>query len=797
MAVAEAGGLPDPGRARSLDDLAECLRALKVWAGDPSYETITRRINGRRKTDGRPEHERARRGTVVDCFKAGRRRVDEELVLEIVESLHAEPGYLVHWQQALRATVAGARAAAQVRVLDRLPDDVPGFVGRDAELTRLTTAARPTEPARASPLVCLLTGMAGVGKTQLAVHAGHRLAAEQRFGTTLFVDLRGFHPDPAQPPAEPGAVLDAFLRLLGRPGHRIPTALQAKHALFTELLAGTRTLLVLDNAADEHQLRPLLPAGGGTVTVVTSRRTLSRLDADVRLDLDVLSAGEAEALLVAAAPGLAIGADPAAYQRLATRCGRLPLALSVVAGQLVGRPGWTVTDHADRLDERSRDRRLETGVELALHLSYQHLPAPRQTLLRRLAAHPGPDFDVHACAALLDVGPDEAGAVLRGLVEEHLVQRSDAERYVLHDLVRAYAAERARDDERPADRRDAVTRLFDHLLHAAAAAMNALSPAERHRRPELPRPPATHLGFTDATRARAWLDGERTTLIAACTEAARAGRAEYVVRMAGTIYTYLDNGGYPADAVTVHTRARDAARQLGDEVAEAVALTNLGMAWWQLGDYPTAVSHLRQALAVHRAAGDLRGEARALGNLGVVYSTSGRGDLAAEYQRRALEVFRQVGDRVGEANTVTNLAAAHAQLGHPAEAVEYSGQGLLLFRKLRHRGGEATALTNLGDGHLALGEFDRSVEWYRQALPIFRDLGERYGECCALNGLGRALAGLGREDEAAECHRTALALALEIDNPDEQQRAVTALAELSRPTDAPGGSSGHGRTGRT
>ncbi|EXG81124.1 tetratricopeptide repeat protein [Cryptosporangium arvum] len=769
MAVAETGGLPDPGRARSLDDLAGCLRALKVWAGDPSYETITRRINGRRRTTGRPEHERARRGTVVDCFKAGRRRVDEELVLEVVEALHAEPGYLVHWQQALRAAVAGARAAAQVRVLDRLPDDVPGFVGRDAELARLTAHGS---------LVALITGMAGVGKTQLAIHAGHLLAAEQRFETTLFVDLRGFHPDPAQPPADPGAVLDAFLRLLGRPGHRIPPGLPAKVALFTELLAGTRTLLVLDNAADEEQLRPLLPAGGDAVTVVTSRRALPRLDADVRLDLDVLSAGEAEALLVAAAPGLAIGADATAYRRLTTRCGRLPLALSVVAGQLVGRPGWTVTDHADRLDERSRDRRLETGVELALHLSYQHLPTPRQTLLRRLAAHPGPDFDVHACAALLGVGPDEAGAALRGLVDEHLVQRSDAERYVLHDLVGAYAAERARDDERPSDRRDALTRLLDHLLHAAAAAMNTLSPAERHRRPELPQPSATHLEFTDATDARAWLDGERTTLIAACAEAAGAGRAEYVVRMAGTIYTYLDNGGYPADAVTVHTRARDAARQLGDDVAEAVALTNLGMAWWQLGDYATAVSHLRQALAVHRTAGDLRGEARALGNLGVVYSTSGRGDLAAEYQRRALEVFRQVGDRVGEANTVTNLAAAHAQLGHPAEAIEYSRQGLVLFRDLRHRGGEATALTNLGDGHLALDECETSVEWYRQALTIFRDLGERYGECCALNGLGRALAGLRRGDEAAECHRAALALALEIDNPDEQQRATTALAHL-------------------
>ena len=802
MGVAESGvptgEPPDPGRARNLDELAECLRALKVWAGDPSYETITRRINARRKAAGRPEHERARRGTVVDCFKAGRRRIDSDLVLAVVESLHAETGYLAHWQQALRVSVAEARAAAQVRVLDRLPDDVPGFTGRAEELTRLAAAAdgaggaaRPD--AAVGPVVCLLTGMAGVGKTQLAVHAGHVLTASGRFDTTLFVDLRGFHPDPSQPPAEPAAVLDGFLRLLGRPGHRIPPGLAAKVALFRDHLAGRRALLVLDNAADEEQLRPLLPSAGRTLTVVTSRRRLPRLHADVRLDVDVFSAEEAEHLLVSAVPGMEVGADPAAYRRLTSRCGRLPLALRVVAGQLAGRPGWTVTDHADRLDERHRDRRLDTGVEVALHVSYQHLPAPRQTLLRRLAAHPGPDFDVHACAALLDVEPGEAAVALGALVDEHLVQRPSTDRYVLHDLVRAYATERARDDERPADRRSATGRLFDHFLHAAGAAMDVLSPAERHRRPVLP-PPATHLTFDDADRARCWLDGERATLVAACSEAFGNGWSEYVVKLAGTLYSYLDNGGYSADAVTVHAQARQAARLLHDESAEAAALTNLGVAWWQLGDYPAAISHLGQALEAHRKLGDLRGEARALGNLGVVHSTTRQGELAAAHHSRALDRFRQIDDRVGEANTLTNLGDVYAQLGRPADALAHSRRALLIFRSLQHRSGEATALNNLGDGHLALGAFGDSVECYRHALAIFRELGERYGECCVLNGLGQALRGQGKPDEALACHREALDLALAIDNQEEQRRASDALARLlAAPPAAPaaeGGRSG-------
>jgi tetratricopeptide (TPR) repeat protein len=772
----QSAGPPDPGLAHSLDELVESLRALKLWAGDPSYETITRRVNLRWQAAGRPADELARRGTVVDCFKTGRRRINADLVVAVVEALHDETGYLAHWRQALRVCLAETTAAAQVRVLDRLPDDVATFTGRDAEVDRLRGLAAAAE--RGGAVICLLAGMAGVGKTQLAIHAGHVLLDEGRFDTLLFVNLRGFHADPAQPPAEPAAVLDGFLRLLGLSGHEIPHGLPARAAVFRERLADRRALVILDNAATEEQVRPLLPDGAGTLTLITSRRRLAGLETDAHLDVGLFTAGEAEQLLMRSVPGVATGSDRAAHRRVALRCGYLPLALSVVAGQIAARPGWTVTDHADRLDERHRHRRLDSGVELALHVSYQHLPAQRQALLRRMAAHPGADLDEHAAAALLDTDAGTAAAHLRQLAGEYLVQQPVADRYMLHDLVRAYAADRAHDEDRPADLRAALSRLFDHYLYTAAAAMDALYPAERHRRPTLPPRPPADPRLDDVKSALLWLEAERATLVAVCVHAAGHGWPEHAVWLAGTLYSYLDNGGHPADAVTVHTEARHAARLLGDGIAEATALTNLGVVCWQLGRQPEAIAHLSDALALARRFGDGPGEARILGNLGVVHSSTGQLEASAAYHEQALGRFVELEDRVGEANTLTNLGSVFVRLGRPAPAVERNRRALAIFRDLRHSGGEATALNNLGDALVMLGRPGDAVGHYEEGLALFRDLGERYGETCTLNGLGQALAGQGERDAAIARHGEALALATEIDKPEEQARARAALARL-------------------
>ncbi len=262
---------PDPGRAATVDDLAGCLRALKVWAGGVSYETITARVNAAWSAAGRPPGELARRTTVADCFRPGRRPLNPDLVAAMVAALHPDTGYATQWQQALRVIGGAAAAAAQVRVQDTLPPPLAEFTGRTAVLDRLRAAAR--EGAGTFAVV----GMAGVGKTLLAVQAGHLLARDRPFDRVLFVNLRGFHPDPAQPPADPAAVLDGFLRVLGVPGHRVPHDLAGRGAALRDRLAGLRSLVVLDNAADAAQALPLVPAADGCVTLVTSRRALPGL----------------------------------------------------------------------------------------------------------------------------------------------------------------------------------------------------------------------------------------------------------------------------------------------------------------------------------------------------------------------------------------------------------------------------------------------------------------------------------------------------------------------------------------
>ncbi|BCJ49746.1 hypothetical protein Asp14428_12210 [Actinoplanes sp. NBRC 14428] len=284
-------------------------------------------------------------------------------------------------------------------------------------------------------------------------------------------------------------------------------------------------------------------------------------------------------------------------------------------------------------------------------------------LLRRMAAHPGPDLDDHAAAALLGTDRDTAVADLRHLTGEHLVQQPVSGRYVLHDLVRAYTADRAREEDRPAERRESLSRLFDHYVHGAAAAMDALYPAERHRRPVLPPRPPGGPALDDPKTALLWLDGERAGLVAVCLHA---------VRLAGILYAYLDNGGHPADAFTVHTEAQHAARLLGDGLAEATALAHLGVVCWQLGRHPEAIGHLSRALALFRELGDGPGEARTLGNLGVVHSAAGQRELSATYQEQALDRFVRLGDRLGEANTLTNLGSMHVRMGLPAPAAGYN-----------------------------------------------------------------------------------------------------------------------------
>jgi tetratricopeptide (TPR) repeat protein len=815
--------LPDPGQAGTLDELVSRLRALKVWAGDPSYGSIVDRINTAWRTAGRPPAELTRKSTVADCFRLGRRRVNVDLLIAVVTALHPEPGYVAQWRQAIRVVLAESPAAAQVRAQDTLPECVADFAGRVPELERLRRVLGRRAGAPGTVVISALEGMAGVGKTQLAIRAGQLLADDEPFDQVLFVDLRGFHPDPGQPPADPATVLDSFLRLLGVSGRDIPHELADRAARYRQQLADRRALVVLDNAADLGQVEPLLPGGASCVTLITSRRSLADLSSAAHLAVDIFPPDQARDLLVRAAPGVPVGEDPDAVGRLARRCGYLPLALALIVGHLRAKPGWTFTDHADWLDERHRDHRVDSGVELALGLSYQHLPAPLRRMFRLLALHPGHDVEPYAAAALADVDLDTAREQLRRLAAEHLLQQSTPGRYVFHDLVRAYATDRASDEDRPRSRRAALTRLFDHYLHTASVAMDTLVPAERFRRPQAPESSAPTPPVADAIAARAWLDAERSNLVAAAGHAAANGWPGCSTGLAAALFRYLDGGGHYSDAITLHTVAGSAARRSGDRPAEAQALTNLGAGYLRLGRFQQAADHLQRALALAGEIGDRRGEARALNNLGASYERLGSYQQAADHYQRALPLFRELGDRTGEAHTLGNLgivylrwadydnAAGHLDLAlarfreigdrsgeagaldhlgvvylrsdRHELAVDHHRQALVLFHELGNRSGEAHTLINLGTVYRRWGEFRHAADQQRLAIALFRDIGNPSGEAEALNGLGETLLDDGQPAESTDAHLAALALADRIEDRREQARAHDGLGRTHRASD--------------
>lgn len=789
MPSQEGVELPDPGQARTIDDLVERLRRLKVFAGDPSFETVKERVNAAWTAAGRPAGELAGKTTVVDCFRPGRRRLNTDLVTAVVEALHPDPGYVAQWRQALRVVAGAGQAAAQVRVQETLPTHEDPFTGREAEqetlLSGLTAAASP---------VAVIAGMAGVGKTRLAVEVGRQLGPFERM---LFVDLRGFHPD--QPPAEPAAVLDGFLRLLGVPGQQMPHDLAARTAAFRQRLAGRRVLVVLDNAVDENQLLPLLPGGPGeplpggpagprvpgAVTLVTSRRTLTGLQTAAHVMLGTFTPDEAHRLLREAAPDGPVGADDRAAARIAERCGHLPLALGLVAGHIRATPGWTLTDHADRLDERHQLRRIDTGVELAFDLSYRHLPAAARRLLRLLALNPGQQPDLYAAAALAGADLARTAELLRVLRHNHLLLTAAPGRYALHDLVRSYAAGRASDEDPPPDRRAALARLFGYYLATAAAAMDLLFPGEAAWRPQVAAPETPLPEFPSPDVALGWLEAERPTVIAMAVHAADNGWPQVVTPLSALLYRYL-LGGNPGDAQAVYGAAREAARRIGDRGAEAYALRGIGVTQLVLGRFETGGEYLEQALALFQDVGDVPGQARTLTNLGMAEERLGL-PSAIERQKQALTLFQELGDEVNEARSLLNIGLTEERVGQLDTAVEQYSRALATFRQVGDRHGIAAAARDLGSIEVKLGRYDAAEENLAEALAGFRYLGNREAEAWTLAGLGTLDVARGRADDAVGRFERALELHREIGSRHGQAWTLNSLGEAELAAGRPAG----------
>jgi tetratricopeptide (TPR) repeat protein len=536
-------------------------------------------------------------------------------------------------------------------------------------------------------------------------------------------------------------------------------------------MAERDALVVLDNAASEIQVRPLLPRGSRCVVIVTSRQRLSGL-ADARhLALDVLEPSESLDLLRRAAGAERISADVDSARRIAEQVGHLPLALTLVAAQIDTKPGWSLADHLERLVEGRKAGRLESGMDLPFTLSYESLQPEQQRMLRRLAIHPGRDCDVNAATALADCDVDAAIHTLHALVAVHLVTESRPGRFELHDLIRVFAASRARDEDSPSERRQALTRLFDHYRYVAAAAMDHYAPSRRRLGPTRPTPRACVPEICTRASGLAWLDAERTNLVAAAAESAEMGELDAAIDLSGTLAPYLLGGAHFADAVRLHGLAASAARG----VDKAQALNNLGTAYWRLGEMENALVHFRDALAVGRRAGDGLTMGVAWNNLGNVSLDGGSYSQALAHYGQALEVSRQVNDRVSQARALGNLGIAHECLGHYEDALECQWRALAIYRQLKDDFGQITTQLNVGNIHYMLGSYDEARIRYEDALTLARQNGDRTHEARSLTCLGSLNERLDLHAEARQHHQMAIDIASEIGDRLCESAAMTGI----------------------
>ncbi|MFI8963054.1 tetratricopeptide repeat protein [Streptomyces sp. NPDC053493] len=674
---------------------------------------------------------------------------------------------------ALRPPEAAPAAATRVNFL---PVDLPDFTGREEELDRLTGSW-----AGGVVAISAIDGMAGIGKTSLAVHAAHRLADRFPDGQ-LFVDLQAH--TAGLDPLDASAALEVLLSQLGVPAERVPASLADRAALWRAELSGRRVLAVLDNALSADQVRPLLAGTTTALVVITSRRRLTDLDGAHALSMDVLSAAEAIELFTAIV-GERAAAEPVAVLDVLQLCGFLPLAVRIAAARLHHRPRWTVEYLAGRLrDQRRRLSELATterGVAAAFTLSYQQLDSEQQRMFRLLGLQPGRDIGPAAAAALTGLPLDRAEQLMEDLLDAHVLAQHRPGRYTFHDLLREHALATADAQEPPEARSAALDRLFTYYLHGASAAMNHLYPEGKNRRPLIPEPNTVTSSPCDETEAVGWLEAERANLIAIGHHTAGHGRHAHTIHLAATLHRYLLGHAHHTDALTLHGLALEASRHIGDTAAEARTLLDLGeVRYWWYGHYEQAVENYQHALRLSADIGDQGAQARALQNLATCHWRQREYDQSRGHYQQSLDMFRALDDHAGEARSLTGLGLVHEHHGRYAEAHDHHRQALRIYQETGSRIGEIVVLNNLGLVCRRRGSYDQARHHHGDALRLCRTFGFRGDEAESLNGLAETARSMGQLAQAVDHHEAALTVAWEVGYHTEQARAHDGLARTHR-----------------
>jgi DNA-binding SARP family transcriptional activator len=656
------------------------------------------------------------------------------------------------------APVVEARVSRPVPAPAQLPADVADFTGREDQVKHLCDllVGGGVDADPGAVRIALVAGSGGLGKTSLAVHAAHRVSGSFPDGQ-LYVDLLGATPQPL-PPAD---VLARFLRDLGVDGRDIPADDDERAARYRTLLAGHRMLVVLDNARDAAQVRPLLPGTASCAVLVTTRSRMPDLASTRLVDLNVLADDEALILFTRVVGDERAAAEPEATAELLLACAGLPLAIRICAARLNTRSGWTIGAMASRLrDEHRRLDELKVGdmaVRASFQVSFASLPADVQPdavapadAFRLLGLWQGPSISSAAAAALFGTPEHLAEDALETLVDTHLLESTSQDRYKFHDLLRVYSSERALADLSEPDRDAALGRLLGWYMRTADAAASAVSSRHRYNIPlDAGDDDVAPLNFASAEETLAWYDSERANIVAATRQASSRGLHEVAWRLPAPLFGIFNASGNLADLVVTHRIALDSARRVGNRQGEAWLLNNLGEALGFIGD-SDSIGYLEQSQAIRREIGDRRGEAQAANNLADAYQKLGRTEEAVKLLRLTLDLTREVGYRFGEGVALGNLGSTLLELDRAEEAVDYLLEAHRAFTETDYADGVAYVLHILGRCYATLRRDADALDCLQQALARHRATGNRPRQAATLKSLGSVQRHIGLTAEARE-----------------------------------------------
>ncbi|SCF22393.1 AfsR/SARP family transcriptional regulator [Micromonospora saelicesensis] len=753
-----------------------------------------------------------RQADALAVYREGRRTYADELGIEPGAELQELHQRVLAGDLALAGREA--RPTAPVRSLPRAIGD---FTGRQQTMARLV------KEVEAGARIQLIDGMAGSGKTTLAVHLATALAGDYP-DAQLYIDLHG-HSE--RTPLTPAAAVATLLRQLGVPAERVPTSQDDRLALWRSELAGRRALLVLDNAATADQVTPLLPNGSHCLILITSRRRLVGVDEGRPSSLPVLDSDEAVELLGRVVGVARVTAEPVAATEVVRRCGHLPLAIRLAGARLAHRPHWRIADLAERLTSRPDPlAEFEVGersVGRAFALSYAQVSPVAQRAFRLLGLHPGVRFDTPVAAALTGQPLAKAQDLLDELVDANLVEETEPGRYRLHDLVREYARTLVAEPGWAGERRDGIEGLLDHHLHVATAIARTRELSSSYSLALLPEPARPDLVLPIVGQGRGWFDDNLAALTALVRLAETEGFPRHCWQLSRACWYAQFEGGHLDELVETHMVGLRVAEELGDETAMAMMLNYLASAHYRLGRFAESNRLMERALDVYRRLG-LQSEVRnTLGNLGNSYVANGDYRRGRECLEAAAALARRMQEQVPLANNLNNLAMALLLWGRYDEALRTCRRHLALARELgdlrqignalghlgmtRHRLGDGEPARRLlrfalrlkrkagnrfGEGELlneigvlerVAGQPDHAAALHREALVAMADVGDRVGQCATRNLLARAMLEQGDAASALDLHRRVLDDASRLGARNEKARALEGIARCVRDTD--------------